>query len=34
VDSKTGEKLDKDLFRFDLGDIGEGYRKLLGKMQG
>lgn len=34
VDSKTGEKLDKDLFRFDLGDIGEGYRKLLGKMKG
>jgi len=34
VDSKTGQKLDKDLFRFDLGDIGEGYRKLLEKMQG
>lgn len=34
VDLKTGEKLDKDLFRFDLGDIGEGYRKLLDKMQG
>jgi phosphoribosylaminoimidazole-succinocarboxamide synthase len=34
VDLKTGEKLDKDLFRFDLGDVGEGYRKLLGKMQG
>jgi phosphoribosylaminoimidazole-succinocarboxamide synthase len=33
VDAKTGEKLDKDLFRFDLGDIGEGYRKLLTKMQ-
>lgn len=33
VDAKTGEKLDKDLFRFDLGDVGEGYRKLLDKMQ-
>lgn len=33
LDAATGEKLDKDLFRFDLGDIGEGYRKLLGKMQ-
>jgi phosphoribosylaminoimidazole-succinocarboxamide synthase len=34
VDAKTGEKLDKDLFRFDLGDVGEGYRKLLSKMEG
>jgi phosphoribosylaminoimidazole-succinocarboxamide synthase len=34
VDSATGEKLDKDLFRFDLGDIGEGYRKLLSKIEG
>ena len=33
IDAASGEKLDKDLFRFDLGDIGEGYRKLLGKMQ-
>ena len=33
VDSATGEKLDKDLFRFDLGDVGAGYRKLLEKMQ-
>jgi phosphoribosylaminoimidazole-succinocarboxamide synthase len=33
VDSATGEKLDKDLFRFDLGDVGAGYRKLLDKMQ-
>jgi phosphoribosylaminoimidazole-succinocarboxamide synthase len=33
VDAKTGEKLDKDLFRFDLGDIGEGYRKLLDRIQ-
>ncbi len=34
VDSATGEKLDKDLFRFDLGDVGAGYRRLLEKMQG
>ena len=33
VDAATGEKLDKDLFRFDLGDVGAGYRKLLEKMQ-
>ena len=32
VDMETGEKLDKDLFRFDLGDIGEGYQKLLERM--
>jgi len=34
VDAVTGEKLDKDLFRFDLGDVGEGYRKLLTRMKG
>jgi len=28
-DAKTGEKLDKDRFRFDLGDLLEGYRKVL-----
>jgi phosphoribosylaminoimidazole-succinocarboxamide synthase len=33
VDAETGEKLDKDLFRFDLGDVGAGYRKLLAKME-
>jgi phosphoribosylaminoimidazole-succinocarboxamide synthase len=33
VDAQTGEKLDKDLFRFDLGDVGAGYRKLLQKLQ-
>jgi phosphoribosylaminoimidazole-succinocarboxamide synthase len=33
IDAATGEKLDKDLFRFDLGDIDAGYRKLLAKMQ-
>lgn len=34
VDAQTGEKLDKDLFRFDLGDVGAGYRKLLTKLGG
>ena len=34
VDAQTGEKLDKDLFRFDLGDVGEGYQKLLAKLGG
>ena len=34
VDLETGEKLDKDLFRFDLGDVGVGYAKLLEKLQG
>ncbi|MCC7477010.1 phosphoribosylaminoimidazolesuccinocarboxamide synthase [bacterium] len=33
VDAKTGEKFDKDLFRFDLGDIGAGYSKLLERLQ-
>jgi phosphoribosylaminoimidazole-succinocarboxamide synthase len=33
VDARTGEKLDKDLFRFDLGDVGAGYRRLLEKLQ-
>lgn len=28
-DAETGEKLDKDRFRFDLGDLIEGYRKVL-----
>jgi phosphoribosylaminoimidazole-succinocarboxamide synthase len=32
VDAATGEKLDKDLFRFDMGDIAQGYNKLLEKM--
>ncbi|RMH05662.1 MAG: phosphoribosylaminoimidazolesuccinocarboxamide synthase [Aquificota bacterium] len=31
-DAKTGEKLDKDRFRFDLGDLLEGYRKILSKI--
>ena len=29
TDKKTGRKLDKDLFRFDLGDIDAGYRDLF-----
>ncbi|MCS7196875.1 MAG: phosphoribosylaminoimidazolesuccinocarboxamide synthase [Aquificaceae bacterium] len=33
-DAKTGEKLDKDRFRFDLGDLLEGYRKVLERVQG
>jgi phosphoribosylaminoimidazole-succinocarboxamide synthase len=33
VDLATGEKLDKDLFRFDLGDISAGYAKLLSKVE-
>ncbi len=28
-DIKTGEKLDKDRFRFDIGDLLEGYKKVL-----
>ncbi|WP_456401014.1 phosphoribosylaminoimidazolesuccinocarboxamide synthase [Persephonella sp.] len=32
-DTKTGEKLDKDRFRFDLGDLIEGYSKILEKIQ-
>ncbi len=32
-DAKTKEKLDKDRFRFDLGDLMEGYRKILEKIQ-
>jgi phosphoribosylaminoimidazole-succinocarboxamide synthase len=32
-DEKTGEKLDKDRFRFDLGDLIEGYSKILEKIQ-
>jgi phosphoribosylaminoimidazole-succinocarboxamide synthase len=33
-DAKTKEKLDKDRFRFDLGDLMEGYRRVLEKIQG
>ncbi len=31
-DANTGEKLDKDRFRFDLGDLLEGYRKVLNRI--
>jgi len=33
-DKATGEKLDKDRFRFDLGDLLEGYKKVLSKLKG
>ncbi len=32
-DAKTGERLDKDRFRFDLGDLIEGYTKILEKIE-
>lgn len=32
-DKKTGEKLDKDRFRFDLGDLLEGYRRIFEKIK-
>ena len=28
VDIKTGEKLDKDIFREDLGDVSKGYNEV------
>jgi len=31
-DQKTGEKLDKDRFRFDLGDLVEGYQYIAEKL--
>jgi phosphoribosylaminoimidazole-succinocarboxamide synthase len=33
-DAETKEKLDKDRFRFDLGDLMEGYKRVLEKIQG
>ena len=33
-DSETGEKMDKDRFRRDLGNIEEGYRKALKRVLG
>jgi phosphoribosylaminoimidazole-succinocarboxamide synthase len=33
-DAETGEKLDKDLFRHDLGDATAGYTQLLGRLEG
>jgi phosphoribosylaminoimidazole-succinocarboxamide synthase len=31
-DAKTGEKMDKDRFRFDLGDLVEGYQQIAQKL--
>ena len=31
-DLGTGERLDKDLFRFDLGDLLQGYRKVMNRL--
>jgi phosphoribosylaminoimidazole-succinocarboxamide synthase len=31
-DAETGEKMDKDRFRFDLGDLVEGYQKIAQKL--
>jgi phosphoribosylaminoimidazole-succinocarboxamide synthase len=31
-DAKTGEKLDKDRFRFDLGDLVDGYQQIAVKL--
>jgi phosphoribosylaminoimidazole-succinocarboxamide synthase len=33
-DAKTGQKLDKDVFRRDLGDLGETYRALAARVFG
>ncbi|WP_457560238.1 phosphoribosylaminoimidazolesuccinocarboxamide synthase [Caminibacter sp.] len=32
-DKKTGKKMDKDLFRFDLGDIKEAYKEVLERLK-
>jgi phosphoribosylaminoimidazole-succinocarboxamide synthase len=32
-DAKTGQKLDKDRFRQDLGDLVEGYREILTRVE-
>ena len=32
-DMRTGEKLDKDRFRFDLGNLMEGYEKVLKRLR-
>ncbi|MDO4282581.1 MAG: phosphoribosylaminoimidazolesuccinocarboxamide synthase [Clostridia bacterium] len=34
VDKVTGEKFDKDLFRQNLGGVGEAYRKILERVKG
>ncbi|MDQ7038766.1 MAG: phosphoribosylaminoimidazolesuccinocarboxamide synthase [Aquificota bacterium] len=33
-DMKTGERLDKDRFRFDLGELMEGYKEVLKRLSG
>ncbi|HHW31389.1 MAG TPA: phosphoribosylaminoimidazolesuccinocarboxamide synthase [Clostridiaceae bacterium] len=33
-DSKTGKKLDKDRFRFDLGDVEEAYKEIMKRLLG
>ena len=33
-DSKTGEKLDKDRFRRDLGGVEEAYQEILNRLMG
>jgi len=33
-DSRTGEKLDKDRFRYDLGDLLKGYGEILKRLEG
>ena len=33
-DKKTGKKMDKDLFRFNLGNIKEAYEEVLRRLQG
>ena len=33
-DEQTGEKLDKDCFRLDLGDVAQAYGKVLEKLNG
>lgn len=33
-DAKTKKKLDKDVFRFDLGDLKEAYQELLNRLKG
>ncbi|MCB0351797.1 MAG: phosphoribosylaminoimidazolesuccinocarboxamide synthase, partial [Bdellovibrionales bacterium] len=32
-DIETQKKLDKDVFRRDLGDVGEGYREILKRIR-
>lgn len=33
-DKETGKKLDKDRFRFDLGDVEEAYSEMLNRVEG